>query len=402
MGVVRPGGRTEANMRILMVHNDYGSPSGEEHAAAALAGLLQDHGQEVRWFRRSSAEIVGSPLGSAKAFFAGIHNPFAARALARKLDELRPDLVQVQNLYPLLSPSIFKPIRERGIPIVMRCPNYRLFCPNGRHLVKGQVCEKCLSPGREIWCVLRNCEGNFGKSAGYALRNAWARISRRILQSVDVFIVQTDFQKQRFAERGIPEDQIGIVPALVPCNGLAEPRPGGELVTFVGRVSPEKGIDDFVCAARLMPDTPFAIAGDDSAMPGLRETSPENVTWLGFLQSDALNDLYLRSRVIVVPSRWYEGFPNVLARAMVCARPVVAARIGAMTCIVDDNKTGFFFEVGDSNDLAEKLKALFKDRELCNRFGQAGRAKALAQYSPANIYAALTDVYDKALTRRVH
>jgi hypothetical protein len=135
-------------MRILYIHNDYGEWSGEEAAARGLARLLADHGHEVFWFRRSSAEIVGSVSGSVKAFFTGIHNPFAARALARYLDENPADLVQVQNLYPLLSPSIFRPIKEQGIPIVMRCPNYRLFCPNGLHMVHGKVCEKCLSPGR--------------------------------------------------------------------------------------------------------------------------------------------------------------------------------------------------------------------------------------------------------------
>lgn len=384
-------------MRVLYVHNDYGSRSGEEVAAEGLAQLLTDHGHEVFWFRRSSREIGDSIGGRAKAFFAGIHNPFAARALSRMLDDVKPDLVQVQNIYPLLSPSIFHPIKARRIPIVMRCPNYRLFCPNGLHLVRGGVCAKCLGFGREAWCILKNCENSLFKSTGYALRNAWARLGGRIVRNVDMFIVQTEFQKGKFVERGIPESRIGIVPGFVPDNDEAQPQELGDLVTFVGRVSPEKGIEDFLAAARLLPDVPFAVAGSENGMPGVRDRSPANVQWLGFLGDTELRDLYARSRIVVVPSRWYEGFPNVAAQAMVCARPVVAGRIGAMTSIVEDNRTGLLAEVADPHDLARKIETLYQDRDLCRRMGQAAREKAMAQYSSESIYLALTAVYDNAI-----
>ncbi len=384
-------------MRILFVHNDYASLSGEEHAAETIADLCASHGHEVIWFRRSSSEIGDSIGGKAKAFFAGIHNPFAVRSLSRMLDEVEPDLVQVQNIYPLLSPSIFRPIKSRGIPVVMRCPNYRLFCPNGLHLVRGEVCEKCLGFGREAWCILKNCENSLFKSTGYALRNAWARLSGRILKNVDMFIVQTEFQKGKFVERGIPESRIGIVPGFVPDNDEAQPQELGDLVTFVGRVSPEKGIEDFLAAARLLPDVPFAVAGSENGMPGVRKRSPANVQWLGFLNANELHDLYARSRIVVVPSRWYEGFPNVVAQAMACARPVVAARIGAMTSIVEDNRTGLLAEVADPHDLARKIEALYHDHALCRRMGQAAREKAVVQYSSDSIYLALTTVYDNAI-----
>jgi glycosyltransferase involved in cell wall biosynthesis len=383
-------------MRILYIHNQYAATSGEEHAAEAIAGLLKRHGHEVFWFRRSSENIGRSYVNQARALFSGIHNPRAARALARELDEIRPDLVQVQNIYPWLSPSIFRPIRERRIPVVMRCPNYRLFCPNGLHLVRGKVCERCLGPGREAWCVLKNCEGMFFKSAGYALRNAWARISGRILRNVDMFIVQTEFQKGKFVERGIPESRIGIVPGFVPNNNDAEPQELGDLVTFVGRVSSEKGIEDFLAAARLLPDVPFAVAGNEDSMSGIREKPPGNVRWLGFLQADGLRQLYRTSRIIVVPSRWYEGFPNVAVQAMAHRRPILASRIGALTSIVEGGRSGLLFEPSDPEDLATKIRLLYDDEDRCRRLGECGYAKAKEEYSPASIYEKLMAIYEMA------
>lgn len=386
--------------RLLFIHNEYAKPSGEEHAAKAIADLLKARGHAVFWFKRSSAEISGSVSGSIKAFLTGVYNPFAARALARTLDEVRPDIVQVQNLYPLISPSIFKRIKERGIPVVMRCPNYRLFCPNVLHLTKGRVCEKCLGFGKEIWCVLYNCTDNIFKSTGYALRNASARITRRILDNVDVFIVQTEFQEQKFAERGIPADRIGIVPGFIPAVQIPKEDCLGHLTTFIGRVSPEKGVDDFLDAARLTPDVPFVVAGRHDGMPGIRDSSPRNVEWFGFLNADELSDLYLKSRIIVVPSRWHEGFPNVITEAMALGRPVIAAEIGALPSIVDDGVTGLLFEPGNGDDLAQKIRHLWNKPQLCREIGQAGREKALREYSPDKCYRRLMAVYEKAAELR--
>lgn len=383
-------------MRVLLAHNDYARPSGEEHACEGLAALLQSRGHEVIWFRRSSAEIAGSAAGQAKAFVAGIHNPFAARALARLLDEVKPDLVQVQNLYPLLSPSVLAPCVARRIPVAMRCPNYRLFCPNGLHLCRDQVCERCLGPGRELHCVFRNCEGSLPKSLGYALRNAAARVFGRIIPRVDAFIVQSEFQKAKFVANGIPADRIGIVPGLLN-DPAAEPAVEvGDTVSFVGRVSPEKGIREFLAAARQLPTVPFAVAGDTGGMPGIERDAPPNVTWHGFLRGEDLDRFYAESRIVVLPSLCHEGFPNVLTKAMAAGIPVVATRMGSMPEVVDDGVTGLLCEPGDATDLAARIGALYSRADLCRQYGEAGRRKALARYSPNAVYAALMETYEMA------
>ena len=106
-------------MRILYIHNDYAKPSGEETAAEAIVALLQEHGHEVAWHRRSSAEIAGSTLGQMKSLFTGLANPCEAKAVARHVREFKPDIVQVQNVYPLLSSSIFPAIKKMGVPIAI-------------------------------------------------------------------------------------------------------------------------------------------------------------------------------------------------------------------------------------------------------------------------------------------
>ena len=381
-------------MKILYIHNDYARPSGEENASAALAQMLRDHGHEVEFFRRSSAEIADSVGGKIKAFFAGICNPCAARAVAAKLDEFKPDLVQVQNLYPLLSPSIFKPIKQRRLPVVMRCPNYRLFCPNGL-CYNGEVCERCFG-GREWNCALRNCAGGRFKSLGYALRGWAARVSKRILNNVDMFIVQTEFQKRKFIGQGIPEEKLGIVPGIMPDIAPAEKWEPGKYVTFVGRVSPEKGIDEFLAAARELPDIPFVVAGAYDGMPEIVKIAPPNVEFKGFLRGNDLRQVYLDSRFIVVPSKWYEGFPNVIVMSMMLKRPTLTAAIGATGSIITDGVEGALFRPGDTADLTAKIRGLYDDLPRCNAMGEAGAREAEKRYSRENIYQCLLEIFERA------
>ena len=383
-------------MRILFIHNSYSdkTPTGEEHASRELAMLLEDHGHEVRWFKRSSDEIREG-LGPFKSFFTGIYNPYSAKALAKVLDEYRPDIVQVQNLYPLISSSIFKPLKERCIPVVMRCPNYRLLCPNGLCLnPKGEVCEKCFG-GREWNCIKYNCEQSVLKSTGYALRNWYSRASQNISNGVDMYIVQSDFQKNKFVKQGISKDKLVVLPGICPDIGDKDFNSIGEFVSFVGRVSSEKGIYEFLEAARKNPSIPFKVAGVLDKNFSIPEDCPVNVEFVGFLKGDALNDFYLKSRIIVVPSKWYEGFPNVITRGMLLKRPIITTNIGAMPSIIDNDVHGLLVEPGDKRGLGDAICKLYHNENLCRSFGEAGYEKAKRQYSRDSIYKTLIGVYNK-------
>jgi glycosyltransferase involved in cell wall biosynthesis len=394
-------------VKLLIAHNEYARQSGEEYALGSLADLLIRHDHCVVWHRRSSAKIGCSVGGKTKAFFTGLANPWAGRQMETALDREKPDLALIQNLYPMLSPSILTACKKRGTPVLLRCPNYRLFCPNGLHLSHDEICERCLG-GKEYWCILRNCEGNLFKSSGYALRNAVARISRRILDNVDIFIVLSEFQKRRFIEQGIPEERLEILPNTAPnieSEGIFPfvsekknfpAKSSGEWVGFVGRISPEKGIEDFIAAARELPDIPFAVAGSTERMPEAVAQSPKNVQWEGFLQGKQLDDFYRRCRIVAIPSRCFEGFPNVATHAMMMRRPVIASRIGALPEIVEDGKTGILFEAGNVEELASKILSLYRDPEQCRVLGNAGQIKAESEYGPEVVYERLMGIFEKA------
>jgi glycosyltransferase involved in cell wall biosynthesis len=383
-------------MRVCLIHNRYGSFSGEEAVVEATAHLLRRKGHEVIEFTRSSADIEQMRLGKARAFFSGAYSWSARRRMRELLREAGPDIVHVHNIYPLISPSVLPVCRRAGVPVVMTVHNYRLICPNGLHMTGGQVCEKCRG-GREYWCVLRNCEGSIAKSLGYALRNWVARKRRAFLDNVTMYAALTEFQRQRLIAEGFPAERIAVIPNMVGGVGHAAGAAAGDYVAYVGRISPEKGVTHLLSAARGLPDIAFKAAGSFDRMPHLAGEAPPNFEFLGFLKGARLGELYGNCRVLVLPSVWYETFGLTLAEAALHAKPVVCSRIGGLPEIVDDGVTGLLFEPGNAADLAVKIRHLWDRPDLCRQMGEAGRAKALRVYSSEAVYQRLISIYHKAI-----
>jgi glycosyltransferase involved in cell wall biosynthesis len=394
-------------LKILFVHNDYGRPSGEEHAIGTFESLLKRNGHDVLQFRKTSESLMnGSRWLQAKAFCSGIHSFRSAREIDRFLKAHPVDVVQLQNVFPFISPSVLPVIKKHKIPIVMRCPNYRLFCPSGLHIRKGKVCEKCVS-SKEWNCLLHNCEGSRLKSLGYALRSGLARWRGSFTYNVNRFLVLSEFQKQKFSERGIPESKLEIIPNFsnnpidsVTTEGSSEsvPAPLGNHVSFVGRLADEKGIELFFQAAESLPDIPFAAAGDHSWVTANNRTVPANVQLRGFLNGLELTNFYRESRILCFPSQWYEGFPNVIITAMEHQKPIVASRIGAIPEIVHHEKSGLLHETTSLEDLVTCIHRLYKNPDECRHFGAYGRQRVQSDYHASVVYPRLLNIYQQVVS----
>jgi glycosyltransferase involved in cell wall biosynthesis len=384
-------------VRILLVHNEYGKYSGEEAAFYGLVELLERHGHDVGTFVRRSADLPTGLRGSIRGFVSGIWSPRAERELSSVVEAFRPDLVQVQNLFPLLSASVVAGVARQRIPLVMWCQNYRLFCPTGLMLRNGQPCSACATGG-EICCVVHNCEGSWPRSLGYAARGAIAR--PLLVRHVSRFIVLSQFQKDRFIDWGIGTDRICVIPNFVASSpdDRTDRNPGvGDYVAYVGRVSPEKGIKQLLAAARACPEIPFRVAGHTAGMPDVERNAPENVVFVGELQRQQVAGFLGNARFSVVPSVWYETFGIVVIEAMLQGRPVIASRIGALSNIVDDGITGLHVAPGDAADLIEKVRTLWNQPDRCLTLGIAAREKALREYTSERVLDRFMKCYEGAL-----
>jgi glycosyltransferase involved in cell wall biosynthesis len=171
----------------------------------------------------------------------------------------------------------------------------------------------------------------------------------------------------------------------------------GSYVLYVGRLRQEKGVPSLVAASKQLPKIPFKAVGDYKRMQYLLAEAPSNFNFIGYVDEQRLNELYVNSRFVVVCSICYEGFPGVLLEAMLHGKPVICSRIGGLPEIVDDGITGLLFEPGNPDDLAEKIAYLYRRPQLCRQMGKAGRDKWLREYSPEKYYERLMAAYEKAI-----
>lgn len=362
--------------------------------------ILEQRGHQVSRFTRSSAGLERTPLGMIRAFFSGMYNPASRRAVARVLRAVKPGVAHIHNLFPWISPAILPVLRRAGVPVVMTVHNYRLVCPDGLHIPKGRhvVCERCCG-GREYWCFLRNCEQSYFKSAGYALRTYTARRLGFFRKNITLFACLTEFHRKRLIAEGYPADRLRVIPNMYPADMETDTDYStvGECVSYVGRISPEKGIELLLSAAEKLRTIPFRLAGNYNAMPALVDKAPANVSFLGNLDREQLAEFYYRSRVLVLCSKWFEGFPMVIVEAMAYAKPVIAPRIGGIPEIVNDGETGLLCTPGDIDELTQRIQYLWERPNLCRQMGEAARAKAAREYSPERYYQRLFELYREAV-----
>lgn len=383
-------------MKILLVHNDYGKYSGEESVVDQMAVMWAEHGHQVVQLRMSTADSRDSLVGKMHGFLAGMYSPKGVRTMRRILKEERPDVVNVHNLYPFISPAALFECKKAGIPVVMTVHNFRLICPTGLFMRDGKPCELCLVRGNEWGCVRYNCEYSLLKSVGYAARNAVARYSGAYRKCVDRFACITGFQRQKLIQAGFDAGKIVVIPNSVPCSPSFRAMLGN-YIAYVGRLSYEKGYDLLIEVARRHPDIQFRFAGA-KRMPGEVEM-PKNVRFMGYLKGKELSDFIQDARFLVIPSRCYEGFPMAILEAAQFGKPAVGPNHGGFTEIVGDGDAaiGRLFTPGDVDALEQQVVSLWNNPSEITRLGEKAHDKLLREYSMEVIYQKWNDLIKNIL-----
>jgi glycosyltransferase involved in cell wall biosynthesis len=206
----------------------------------------------------------------------------------------------------------------------------------------------------------------WGTDVELAARARWA--ARRLVRRAGIVLCPSEALAA--AARELDAREVRVVP-----GGVALPDEAGEPdepphALFVGRLSEEKGILDFVEATEGIPRV---IVGDGP----LRSRVPDAV---GFVPPSELGAFYERAAVVVCPSR-REGYGVVAREAMAHGRPVIAAAVGGLVDAVEDGVTGLLVAPRDPAALRGAIGALLADDALARRLGAAARQTARERFS---------------------
>ena len=124
------------NLSVLVIHNQYQQPGGEDAAVRAEVDLLRSAGNRVALYARNNSDIAGyGPLRKASLLASTAWNRRTYAEVRALIREHHPDIAHCHNFLPLVSPSAYYACKSAGVPVVQTLHNYRLLCPSG-HLIR--------------------------------------------------------------------------------------------------------------------------------------------------------------------------------------------------------------------------------------------------------------------------
>jgi glycosyltransferase involved in cell wall biosynthesis len=352
-------------MRVAHVHRIRGIGGSERHLLTLLPALgelgvepvlvgLDDPGWDVApFYRELEAPAVRIPAPRDL-------DPLLAVRLGRALRSLRPDVVHTH----LVHADVYGALAAGHASLVSTKHNDDRFR---------------LGPFRHVERVL----------------------ARRAVRVIAITEALRRFTVERV---GLPAAKVTTIhygldepPAAWAPNGLE--LPDGPLVVAVARLVPQKGVDVAVRAMAGL-DATLVVLGEGAERPRLESLARElGVRLLLPGRVGDVASVLRRADVLVHPARW-EGFGLALLEAMLCSLPVVATRVSSIPEIVADGETGLLVPPDEPSALGAALQRLLGGEELRRRLGDAGRARARAEFSVERMARRTLDVYAGARPSR--
>ena len=376
-------------MKILMINKFLHPNGGSETYIFKLGAYLQSMGHEVQYFgMEHEGRCVGNRVNAYTSdmdFHGGsklskltyplktIYSSEARKKLRLVLEDFQPEVCHLNNFNYQLTPSTLLEIakwKKEGHPcrVIFTAHDYQLVCPN--HMCNnpntGENCEKCLG-GHFGNCTKGKCiHGSLAKSAvGTLEAMLWNGCG--VYKNIDVMICCSEFLKTKMDCNPLFAGKTLALHNFVDKVERKETEKQ-DYVLYFGRFSREKGIDTLLKVCKALPDIPFVFAGT-GPLEGEIAGVP-NIKNVGFQRGQTLENLIRQARFSVYPSQWYENCPFSVMESQLYGTPVLGADIGGIPELIEVGKTGELFESGNAAQLEEKIRTLWEDRELTDRYSE--------------------------------
>lgn len=348
--------------RILLVHNYYQIPGGEDTVVRNEKKLLEDNGNIVFLYTRNNREIKSFNIFQKLLVpFKTIFNFKTYRDIKKIIKEKKIDIVHVHNTLALISPSVFYAAKKFKIPIIQTIHNFRMECPSGTFYRDNHICEDCLKKG--LGCSLKHkCYRNSFWETLFMVIGI--KLNRKMgIYKKAYFICLTEFNRQKLLEINklskniiIDESHCFVKPNFTFDSSK-------ELITFANRENV------FIFAGRLEINKGFKwllenwkrnypdllVFGEGSlkmwGIDFIKKNKIKNILLKGQLPHDELLDFIKISKAVIVPSLWFEGFPMLFLEAMSFGTPLLASNIGNASNLIKEGINGWHFQIENSETL---------------------------------------------------
>lgn len=294
-----------------------------------------------------------------RAIWQGLWNKKAERAFEILLLDLTPSetIIHFHSWTKVLSCSLFSVTARLNFKIVITLHDYFSFCPNGGFF-NYQRKKVCHYTPLSIRCLFSNCD-----SRSY-FHKVW-RYIRQVIQNKYLFenkcISFVSISKLNLAiaskilEKRAKQINFFEVKNPIEMNAthlLADVQKN-DVFLYIGRLSPEKGIDLF-CKLAMELNLNAVVLGDGPMFFNLKQAFP-NIKFGGWVSGEEKEKYIKCARVLVFPSLWYEGSPLVIQEIKSYGIPCIVSDVSSAKDEIVDGKDGLIFKSGDINSLKESI-----------------------------------------------
>ena len=347
-------------MKILIVHNFYKLPGGEDTVVRNEKRMLESHGHRVILYTRDNKELDNmSRVKKLLLPFCSVFNMRTFFDVRRILKKEKPDVVHVHNTLALVSPAVYYAAFSAGIPVVQTVHNFRLLCPGASFFRNGHVCEECVSKG--LMCSVKHkCYRN---NTLQTLASAFTLMIHRAFGTYKKlnYICLTPFNKEKLLKlKGVEEDKVYVKPNFVYEGSNDHTDRKGFI--YMGRLEKEKGLDILMKAWGILgkngPELSICGTGEleERCKRFAEKHALNNVKILGHIDYDELLKRCSKSVFLIFPSVWYEGFGMTIIEAYSLGVPVIAGDFGNGGSLVKEGKTGFKYKYNSPEALADTVR----------------------------------------------
>jgi glycosyltransferase involved in cell wall biosynthesis len=362
-------------VRISLFHNTYRTRGGEDTVVDLQAQALAAHGHQVSRREVHNRDLKG--LGAVRAAWNADWSLQAYEETVKELLRTRAEVGHIHNWFPLLSPSVYSAHQDLGIPVVQTLHNYRLGCAKGTYLREGQACFSCRDGDRHA-AIRNRCYRDSRLQTAVWMRAVRSARSPESIAAVDAFVAPSEVVRREHLLLGLPAGRVHVIPHACadPFPAGAPPAPG-EGAVFVGRLSPEKGVDVLLEAWKGLDLRLDVIGAGPQEVQASSSVRPR-----GALSPQDVQAAILAAGVLVLPHRWEEPFGMVVIEAFACGRPVIASNLGGPSELIQDGVDGVLVPPGDAGALRVAVRELLQDPERLRAMGAAARARYEREFRP--------------------
>lgn len=385
---------SDRKQKVLIVHNYYQIPGGEDTVVANEKKMLEDYGHEVVLYTRHNSELKTlSKLQKILLPFSTVFNFQTYREVKKIIKEQKIEIVHVHNTLNLVSPSVYYAAFDCHVPVVQTVHNFRLLCPGATFFRDGHVCEDCLSKGM-VCAVKHKCYRGSTVQTLACVLSTWFH---RVIGTYGKlnYICLTEFNKEKILNlKQIKAEKVFVKPNFVEEADEIIPYAKREnRFIYVGRLEEIKGIDVLLKAWKLLGEEApeLLICGkgplEDWAKKYIEENGLSKIKLLGFVENKQVRKMIGESKALILPTQVYEGFPMTIAESFACGTPVIGSDLGNTGSLIENGKNGWKFQPKSAEELVESVK---KIESL-----SIGLEKEMIQkYTACNNYEQLRNIYE--------